>query len=67
MADPTTVASLAWHAAPAVDGVRQLEVDPRTGLSSGEAARRLERYGANRLAEAATGPAYASTTRASAR
>jgi Ca2+-transporting ATPase len=47
-----------WHARPAADAARELDVDPGAGLSSAEAARRLERYGPNRLAEAAREPRW---------
>lgn len=40
-----------WFAKTKADVLRELEVDPRTGLSSEEAKRRLERYGPNRLEE----------------
>ncbi|MFF3868272.1 cation-translocating P-type ATPase [Micromonospora sp. NPDC001898] len=43
----------AWYAVPAEHVVRDLGVDPATGLSSEEAARRSERHGPNRLTEAA--------------
>ena len=42
----------AWHAL-AIEGVaRQLQTDASRGLSNDDAARRLERYGANRLEQA---------------
>ena len=50
MAERTAVASTPWHAVPAAEVVRALEVDPSVGLSSTEAARRLSRHGPNRLA-----------------
>jgi Ca2+-transporting ATPase len=37
---------------------RRLEVDPGAGLSSAEAARRLQRYGPNRLAQATREPRW---------
>jgi P-type Ca2+ transporter type 2C len=43
----------AWHALPADDVVRRLDTTP-DGLSDAEAGRRLERYGANRLAPPTT-------------
>ena len=58
MAEPTTATSIAWHAAPAGDALEVLEVDAPAGLSSAEAARRLARYGANRLAEAPREPRW---------
>ena len=47
-----------WHATPAADAVRGLEVDARVGLSSAEAARRLARDGPNRLVEAPREPRW---------
>jgi Ca2+-transporting ATPase len=47
-----------WHALPAEEVTRRLEVDPQAGLSSAEAARRLERYGRNRLDEARREPRW---------
>ena len=40
-----------WHALPAAEAVRRLDVDAHLGLSSAEAARRLEQHGPNRLDE----------------
>ncbi|HEY9522470.1 MAG TPA: HAD-IC family P-type ATPase [Thermopolyspora sp.] len=48
----------AWHAMSAADAARELGVDPETGLTSGEAARRLERHGPNRLREAVREPRW---------
>jgi Ca2+-transporting ATPase len=53
-----SITSTAWYARPADDAVRDLEVDPSTGLSSAEAQRRLERHGPNRLAEAPKEPRW---------
>ena len=47
-----------WHASPAAEVVQRLEVDAAEGLSSAEAARRLERDGPNRLAEARREPRW---------
>jgi P-type Ca2+ transporter type 2C len=47
-----------WYATPAADAVRGLEVDARVGLVSAEAARRLQRDGLNRLAEARREPRW---------
>jgi hypothetical protein len=44
------------HALPAAEVTQRLEVDAREGLSLGEAARRLERDGLNRPAEARREP-----------
>ena len=46
------------HALPAAEVMQRLEVDAGEGLSSGEAARRLERDGPNRLAEARREPRW---------
>jgi len=43
---------VAWHAATPEAVAGNLQVDPLTGLSAAEAARRLALYGANRLPEA---------------
>ena len=40
-----------WHAAQLEEILRQLETDPKQGLSEAEAKRRLEKYGANVLIE----------------
>ncbi len=40
-----------WHKVSAVEATRQLDVDPRTGLSSKEAGARLREFGLNRLRE----------------
>ncbi len=45
---PTT-ARADWHSLPAEEVVAALDVDPSSGLSAAEAARRLVAYGANRL------------------
>ena len=55
---PDSITLTAWHARPADDAVRDLDVDPATGLSSVEARRRLEQYGPNRLAEAPKEPRW---------
>jgi P-type Ca2+ transporter type 2C len=41
-----------WHVLSSESAVRELRVEPARGLSSEEAAERLERYGPNRFAEA---------------
>ena len=48
----------AWYALPGSDVAEQLRVDVTQGLSTGEAAERTRRYGANRFAEAATEPRW---------
>jgi P-type Ca2+ transporter type 2C len=50
--------SPAWHAITAEEALQHLEVDPRDGLSTAEAARRLQRDGPNRLAEARREPRW---------
>jgi magnesium-transporting ATPase (P-type) len=50
-APDSNITSTAWHARSAAHAVRDLDVDPLSGLSSGEAQRRLQRYAPNRLAE----------------
>jgi Ca2+-transporting ATPase len=47
-----------WHALAAEEVTSRLEVNPRVGLSSVEAVRRLERYGPNQLAEAPREPRW---------
>lgn len=47
-----------WHALAAEEVTGRLEVDPRVGLSSAEAVRRLERYGPNQLADAPREPRW---------
>ncbi|MEK7323320.1 MAG: cation-translocating P-type ATPase [Pseudomonadota bacterium] len=47
-----------WHALPQPDAAARLQVAPRQGLSDAEAARRLDRHGANRLVEPAPRPAW---------
>ena len=47
-----------WHTTPAGEAAQRLEVDAAEGLSSEEAARRLERDGPNRLAEARREPRW---------
>ncbi|MDO9116546.1 MAG: calcium-translocating P-type ATPase, PMCA-type [Nitrospira sp.] len=45
------VASVAWHVLTAPDIAQQLTVDPQTGLSADEVARRLSTYGLNAIQE----------------
>ncbi|MGP3965293.1 cation-translocating P-type ATPase [Nonomuraea sp. 3N208] len=47
-----------WHALPTGDVAVRLQAAPDQGLSAGEAARRLERYGPNQLREAAREPRW---------
>ena len=58
MTQLTELTTPAWHAMAAEEVTGRLEVDPGTGLSSGEAVRRLQRYGRNRLAEAPREPRW---------
>jgi len=51
------VAAEAWHAIPADQALQRLD-SSGAGLGAGEAARRLERHGPNRLVRAATIPAW---------
>ena len=48
---PTTDAPV-WHALSREDVAQELQVEPDRGLTSDEAAERLDRYGPNRFAEA---------------
>ncbi|MER7456769.1 HAD-IC family P-type ATPase [Micromonospora sp. NPDC126480] len=58
MSQSSVPAAPPWHARPAAEVAAEFGVDPRTGLSSAEAARRLERHGPNRLAEAKREPRW---------
>jgi Ca2+-transporting ATPase len=60
MEKPTELAATrrGWHAMALPDVVVALDVVPAAGLSSAEAARRLERYGPNRLADASREPRW---------
>src|SRR5262245_1213684 len=40
-----------WHALQADEVIARLQTDPAEGLDAGEASRRLERFGRNRLPE----------------
>ena len=51
-ADAGTADGLAWHSAEVVEVARCLDVEAATGLSTAEAARRLQSGAANRLAAA---------------
>ena len=55
---PTVDNPIAWHILNAQQAAAQLQVDPRQGLSSTEAERRLADYGPNRLKEPAPRPAW---------
>ncbi len=58
MGQSTEPAPAEWHAISAAEAVRLLRTDPSLGLSSDEAARRLQRHGPNRLPSAARRPAW---------
>ncbi|MFC4057656.1 cation-translocating P-type ATPase [Planomonospora corallina] len=58
MTRPAGSAPPPWHALPPSDVAAELGVDPHSGLSSAEAARRLERHGPNQLAEAPREPRW---------
>ena len=47
-----------WHVLSREGAVHELEVEPERGLSSAEAADRLERYGPNKFAEAESEPRW---------
>jgi Ca2+-transporting ATPase len=55
---PDAIESTAWHARPVAEAVRDLDVDPSSGLLAAAAQRRLDRYGRNRLAEAPKEPRW---------
>ena len=58
MTEPSAVDAPPWHARSAAEAIRDLEVDPGEGLSSAEAARRLDRHGPNRLDETPREPRW---------
>ncbi|MEU8398339.1 cation-translocating P-type ATPase [Nonomuraea sp. NPDC048892] len=58
MAGPTETTPQPWHARAAEAAAHAFEVDPQHGLSSAEAARRLQRHGANRLDETPREPRW---------
>ncbi|GAA3121484.1 cation-transporting P-type ATPase [Planomonospora alba] len=58
MTEPAGSAPAPWHALPASDVAAGLGVDPRAGLSSQEAARRLAEHGPNQLAETPREPRW---------
>ena len=51
-APSTTTETPTWHALTRESALGELHVEPASGLSSDEAAKRLEQYGPNRFAEA---------------
>ena len=57
---PSTATSAAhvWHVLSREGAVRELGVEPERGLTSQDAAERLERYGPNRFAEAKAEPRW---------
>lgn len=58
MEEPCESVPPPWHSLSPAEVVRRLDVDPRTGLSEEEAARRLERYGPNQIAAAPREPRW---------
>src|SRR6476620_3241106 len=67
-ADPAEMATTAppapetpgptWHVLTREGAVQELHVEPKRGLTAEEAAKRLERFGPNRFAEAKTEPRW---------
>src|SRR6516165_9710066 len=57
-AAPVDTPGRAWHELTGDDVAAALTVDPAQGLSSAEAASRLERYGPNKFAEAKAEPRW---------
>ena len=58
-APPTTTTDPpVWHVLSREGAVRELGVEPERGLTSEDAAARLERYGPNRFAEAKAEPRW---------
>ena len=55
---PTEPTRHHWHTSAARDVARALDVDPASGLSAAEVARRLAAHGPNRLAETPPRPAW---------
>src|SRR4051812_23324587 len=55
---PTTTEAQVWHVLSTESTTRELDVEPERGLTSEEAAARLQRYGPNRFAEAKTEPRW---------
>src|SRR3954467_4759042 len=58
-APPPTAAEVpTWHVLSREGAVQELNVEPERGLTSGEAAERVARYGPNKFAEAKTEPRW---------
>src|SRR3954454_2370112 len=57
---PTATASEAptWHVLSPEGALHELHVEPEAGLSTAEAAERLQRYGPNKFAEAKAEPRW---------
>ncbi len=55
---PTATETPTWHVLSREGAVHELDVEPERGLSSDEAAARIERYGPNKFAEAKTEPRW---------
>jgi Ca2+-transporting ATPase len=56
--EPTTTETPTWHVLSREGAVEELHVEPARGLTTDEAAERLERYGPNKFAEAKTEPRW---------
>src|SRR3954466_5493132 len=54
----TTTEAPAWHLLSRKSAVDELHVEPEQGLTSAEAAERLQRYGPNKFAEAESEPRF---------
>jgi len=55
---PTVAETPTWHALSCEGVAQELHVEPERGLTSAEAAERLQRYGPNRFAEAKAEPRW---------
>jgi len=55
---PTVTEAPTWHVLTREDAVHELHVEPAQGLTSAEAAERLQRYGPNQFAEAKSEPRW---------
>src|SRR3954471_15666056 len=55
---PTTTEAQVWHVLSTESTTRELDVEPEQGLTSDEAAKRLQRHGPNRFAEAKSEPRW---------
>jgi Ca2+-transporting ATPase len=55
---PDVLRTAVWHSVTADEACASLGVDPRAGLDAAEVARRRERFGSNKLAEAEQEPGW---------